>query len=310
MIRIRHFLAFYLLTFLLLGLIPGLSLIFNDGSMDFSEAAEKATLSTGIVWTSNILSVIRLSTVEPILLLTLLGSMAPALAAFSMLVFHRNRGLWKRFFRRLLPYQSCGIREASLLYLGIFALLIPSLLFAFWFRTNLGADYESSFRVSSAMITSILVISFLDQGALLEELGWRGYAQTELQQIAASPLQAAIIVGIAWGLWHLPRDITTGVIERLGYEEYLLKFLPSFLLGTVSVSVIAIYFSNRLGGSVIPAIVVHGITNDSIGISGIASISEALTPFHQITKNLPFALIAMGLVMFSGRELGKLKDRG
>lgn len=310
MILVRHYLAFYLLTFLLLGLIPVLSLIFNDGSMDFSEAADRATSSTGIEWTSNILDVLRLSSVEPILLLTLLGSMAPALAAFFMLVFHRSRVLWNRFFLRMLPYRSCGIREATLQYLGIFVVLIPTLLFVFWLRAKLGANYESNFSFSFSIITSILVISFLDQGALFEEIGWRGYAQSELQENLVNPLYAALIVGIAWGLWHLPRDITTGVIERLGYTVYLIQFLPSFLLGTVSVSVIAIYFSNRLGGSLIPAIVVHGITNDSIGISGSASISEALTPFHQITKSLPFALIALGLVLYSGRELEKFKERG
>ena len=145
---------------------------------------------------------------------------------------------------------------------------------------------------------------FLDQGAVLEELGWRGFATPELQDAGVAPLKVAVIVGICWGLWHLPRDITTGVIERLGLSSYLALYLPSFVLGTISVSVIASYFMNRLGGSVIPAIVVHGITNDAVGLSGTASIVEALTPYHQITKNLPLALIAVVLVIYSGRSLG------
>ena len=64
-------------------------------------------------------------------------------------------------------------------------------------------------------------------------------------------LVAALIIGLCWGLWHLPRDITTGVIDRLGFATYLLQFLPSFVLGTVAVSVIAAYFMNRLGGSLL-----------------------------------------------------------
>ncbi len=309
MSRYWSFLGFYLLTFLMLGLIPVLSIVFNDGSMDFSEAGERAVNATGIPWTSSLIDVLRLCAAEPVLLLTLLGSMAPALAAIVMLAIQRNRNLWKRFFLRLLPYQFCGTREAVLSYVSIFALLIPSLLLVYWLRTSLGGNYESSFSFSFAILGSLLILAFLDQGALFEELGWRGYAQVELQDNGINPLVAAIVIGLAWGLWHLPRDITTGVIERLGFVVYLSQFLPSFLLGTIAVSIIAIFFSNRLGGSVIPAIVVHGITNDAIGISGAASIAEALTPFHQITKSLPFAVIAIGVIAYSGTSLGRLDSR-
>ena len=161
---------------------------------------------------------------------------------------------------------------------------------------------------SLVLVGTIVLLSLVDQGALLEELGWRGFMQPEMQKLALSPLAVAVIVGLAWGLWHLPRDITTGVIERLGPVVYLFQFLPAFVLGTISVSIIAIFFCNRLGGSVIPAIIVHGVTNDALGLSGSASITEALTPFHQITKNLPFAVIAGLTVWFSGVRLGLPSD--
>ena len=60
---------------------------------------------------------------------------------------------------------------------------------------------------------------------------------------------------------------------------------------------------NKMGGSVIPAIVIHGITNDAIGLSGAASIVDALTPYHQITRAIPFTVIAIALVRFSGSNL-------
>ena len=305
----RVFIAFYALTFLLLGLIPLLSWIFNDGSMDFSAAAARATAVVGIPWTSNLIAVLRLSAVEPVLLLSLLGSSVPALAAILILTFQARKANWLRFRHRLLPYRNCTAQYAGFTYLAICAILIACLGLVFWLRNSLGADYESSFTLSSSMAISILLLCFLDQGALLEELGWRGYTQSEMQFMGLNPLVAAVIVGIAWGLWHLPRDITTGVIERLGWFSYLIQYLPSFLLGTVAVSIIAIFFSNRLGGSVIPAVVVHGLCNDAVGISGSASIVEALTPFHQITKNLPFALVASLLLLFSGTRLGLRNDK-
>ena len=117
-------------------------------------------------------------------------------------------------------------------------------------------------------------------------------------------MAAAVLVGAAWGLWHVPRDVAYGVIERLGMLQYLLLFLPSFLAGTITISIIAAYFVNRCGGSIIPAIMVHGLTNDAVGLSGVASMEIALSPYHQATKALPFAFIAFGIVFISGRRLG------
>ena len=304
MLKLRHFTAFYFLTFLLLGLIPLLSLVFNDGSMDFTAAADSASQQTGIPWTSSLINVLRLSLVEPVLLLSMLGSAVPLLAALVMLVVLRKRQHWTAFAQRLLPYRRTSVGIAAAHYGLIFALLVPCLILVLWLRNALGGEYEIEVSFSLMLIGTIVLMSLVDQGALLEELGWRGFMQPEMQKLALSPVVVAVIVGLAWGLWHLPRDITTGVIERLGVMVYLFQFLPAFVLGTISVSIIAIFFCNRLGGSVIPAIIVHGVTNDALGLSGSASITEALTPFHQITKNLPFAVIAGLMVWFSGVRLG------
>jgi len=304
----RQFIIFYLLTFLLLGLIPLLSWVFNNGSMDFSAAATKASEASGIQWTSSLVSVLRLSAIEPVLLLTLLGSLVPAIAAVLVLSFQTNGAAWVRFLRRLRPYQGCTFIYAVMNYVTVSLILVACLGLVFLFRTSLGASYETNFSLSFSFALSILVMSILDQGALLEELGWRGYAQSELQLSGLNPLAAAFAVGIAWGMWHFPRDLTTGVIDRLGVLSYLIQYLPSFLMGTIAVSIIAIFFCNRLGGSVIPAIVIHGLCNDALGISGSASIVEALTPFHQITKNLPFAVVACILVLYSGSHLGLQRE--
>ncbi len=110
---------------------------------------------------------------------------------------------------------------------------------------------------------------------------------------------------MAWGLWHVPRDVTGGVIDRLGAPQYLFLYLPSFLGGTITTSIIAAYFVNRCGGSIVPAIMVHGLGNDAIGLSGVASMELALSPYHQITKALPFMLIATGIILVTGSELGR-----
>ena len=302
--KYRSFNLFYLLTFLLLGLIPILAFLFNKGSMDFDALATNAAEATGLAWTSNLLVVLRLIVQEPILLLLLFGSLVPAIAAILTLAFSKRERKWSNFFGRLYPVRDGRWLPGLGVYGEIFVLLLLGLLVTFGLRKLTGGNYEWGENLLSwQLIPSILVIAFLDQGAILEELGWRGFATPELQEKGMNPLRVALLIGICWGLWHVPRDVTTGVIERLGWLSYLLLYLPSFLLGTITVSIIASYYMNKLGGSVVPAIVVHGITNDALGLSGAASIVEALTPYHQITRAIPFAIVAVLLLKRSGTYL-------
>ena len=175
----------------------------------------------------------------------------------------------------------------------------------FWIRSAIGVDYQrGNLSLGFSLLLTILLSGLLDQGAILEEPGWRGYAANLLQGGGINPLAAAIVIGIAWSFWHIPRDVVTGLIGGLGPLNYLLLFLPAFTLGTITVSIIAALFMNRIGGSLIPAILVHGLANDAIGIAGQATLEQALTAGHQITKALPFLVFAGLLVIWQGSTLG------
>lgn len=298
--------GFFALTFLLLGLIPLLAWA-TGASLDFGDAAKRASQATGVTWTSNIVSVLRLAIAEPSLWLLILGSGVPSLAALVICAARGSHDV-QRLLVRFLPI--CGTarpREALKAYLFLGVAVPICLLAVYGIRRVLsGPDYVQPVDVAGPGIVFMLLSSaFLDQGGLLEELGWRGYGQVELQKRLMSPLSAALVVGIAWGLWHVPRDIVGGVAERYGWLSYCLVYLPTFLAGTIATSILAAYFVNRAGGSVIPAIMVHGLTNDAAGLSGVATIDVALSPHHQLTKAIPFLVLALVLVVKAGRNLGK-----
>lgn len=301
----QKLLTFYFLCFAWLGLIPVIDLLAGGGLMDFDSMGRSATAQTGIPWTSSLVDMVRLAAVEPGLWLLLLGSAAPLLAGLTTLVIWPDRaGALQQWFRRFSPIGAgATIKGSVLAYLAIIVLCLLAL------AGSAVLGQGSVAPVLTAPVTAgflsifpaILLSAMLDQGAVLEEGGWRGFASPQLE-IRYSPALAALIVGIAWGLWHLPRDVTTGVIERLGMIEYALAYLPSFLLGTIAVSLIASWGMMRSGGSLWPAILAHGLSNDAFGLSGHISIVEALTPEHQLTRGVPM-LLAAGVLLAIDRKL-------
>jgi membrane protease YdiL (CAAX protease family) len=62
-------------------------------------------------------------------------------------------------------------------------------------------------------------------GGGLEELGWRGVAQPEMERGLRRPA-AAVVVGLIWSLWHLPLFFLPGV------RQYGTNF-PVFAIGLV-----------------------------------------------------------------------------
>jgi hypothetical protein len=306
-VRWKLFGTFCALALVLLALVPGLSALFGS-SMDFAALATRASEETGVPWTSSLWDVVRLSLAEPGLWLLVVGSSVPTLAALVTLVIARDRALWKDFVGRLHPFGAGSGSKAS--QLGAYALLVVGivacLMLVFGIRGWVSpGTYTRSVDVLSAGVAwAILMAAFLDQGAVLEEGGWRGFATPLLQGKTWSPLAVSVLIGVVWALWHVPRDVVSGVIERLGFVEYALLFLPAFALGCITTSILASYFMNRIGGSLLPAIMVHGLTNDAMGLSGVVTIEQALTPYHQITKALPFTLFVAMILWIAGRQLG------
>jgi uncharacterized protein len=91
-----------------------------------------------------------------------------------------------------------------------------------------------------------------------EELGWRGYALPLLLD-KRSPLTASVILGVVWGLWHLPTFLVPGT------PQYGLP-LTAFVLLTIEYSILMTWVFLHTLGSVLIATVFHGAINLSQGI--------------------------------------------
>jgi len=92
-------------------------------------------------------------------------------------------------------------------------------------------------------------------GGIGEEGGWRGVLQPELER-RLGIIRGTVVVGLIWGLWHLP-------VNLAGYNDAkhpILQALVFFQIFTITMS-FALAWLVRRGGSLWPAALAHAANN-------------------------------------------------
>jgi uncharacterized protein len=116
---------------------------------------------------------------------------------------------------------------------------------------------------------------FLIGGPLGEEFGWRSYAVPALGS-KVGWRKASLMIGVIWGLWHLPWFFTAGTAQ-------FQMSLAMFMLNIVAGSVLFSWLFLRSAGSVIPALVAHTSLNAFAGILSIIPTAETARPYALVT---------------------------
>lgn len=128
--------------------------------------------------------------------LVALGAFGPPIAAG--LVVRWTGGSVREWLRPLLRWRVPG-------RYWLYALGVPAALFAVMnvVLALLGRSVDLD-RLSSALpayLATFFVVSLVGGGQ--EEPGWRGFALDRLQA-RHSPFVATLVLGVIWGVWHLP----------------------------------------------------------------------------------------------------------
>ncbi|GIK50249.1 MAG: CPBP family intramembrane metalloprotease [Hyphomonadaceae bacterium] len=167
---------------------------------------------------------------------------------------------------------------------------------------------SSGFGLASwPTLASALLVGFLaNQGGLLEELGWRGFAWPILVQKLRAPLAAALALGVFWALWHFPREIPGLLSGQTGLIDLAIGQGVFFTM-CCAMSMVAIYFVNVTGGSVWPAIMVHGALN--LFGSSLAVVQEGTRSSFLTPNVLIWVAAAAVLLIVAGPDLGWKRRR-
>lgn len=165
---------------------------------------------------------------------------APAIATFFIVIYNNGMTGLRHFLSRFLLWR-CTLSWYLFLFGGLPLVFIIG-------SAIKGTLFSDSFPFSSFQMLVIALVLAMIKGPI-EEFGWRGLALPLLQRKLA-PLWAGLVLGIVWGLWHIPAFLLSGT------QQSAWSFTP-FLLGTIAMSIIMTPLFNRSGGSIFLTALFH-----------------------------------------------------
>jgi uncharacterized protein len=180
---------------------------------------------------------------------------APTITSLILTTIEDGTSGLKRLFARLIPWRVSVLWYVVILIgfpaVGMLAGL-ASLPFGAWHMRM--PDWGQFYY-------SLIPALTIDPGPLGEELGWRGFVLPRMLK-RWPPFSASVILGMIWGIWHLPAFFIVG----LPHKD--LAFL-ALLTATVSVSIVDTWIFLRTDGNVLLMILVHLMTNNCFKALGI-----------------------------------------
>jgi membrane protease YdiL (CAAX protease family) len=212
--------------------------------------------------------------------LTFLTVLGPAIAAIIVAGMVEGEDGVRQLLSPLKKWRV-GIQWYVIVLLGPSVMMISSVYLYHLISKESGI--LESVRISSMLGSHFvaLLIIFIYQFSIIwgEEIGWRGYALPRLQT-RYHPILASIILGIIWGLWHLPSFWIEGSVHQS-------MSLPFFVLASVGYSILYTWIYNGSGGSLLLICMLHAANN--------TTVSYTMLFFTPILDKPVFSLAVLGL---------------
>jgi uncharacterized protein len=211
--------------------------------------------------------------------LFVLAVYAPAIAALCVVFWSGETSGAKRYLSRLLLWR-CPPAWYAFLLVGI-----PLIYYAGSAVKGNLLDGPLPFSGVGEMFGAMAFMLILGPA---EELGWRGVALPLLQRHLA-PIWAGLLLGLIWGLWHLPAFFLSGTPQSAWG-------LTPFVIGSVAVSLILTPLFNSSKGSILLPALFH------------FQLNNPLWPDAQPYDTYFFVLAALAVIWVNRKSMLSSKD--
>lgn len=201
--------------------------------------------------------------------LALLGAWAPTLSAVLLTgVIDGKTGIRKLLRRGL--YWRVGIQWYAIVLLAI--ALIGAAAIALHVAFGGGVPTPAlPAGLPAGRVYVFLPILFLSNvilgGPIAEEFGWRGFALPRLQARTGA-FFAGVVIGILWGVWHLPFFLFPEGASVVGNIPFI-WYLPL----VTAWSILFVWIYNNTQGSILMMILFHAAINTTMGSLGLFQIA-------------------------------------
>ncbi len=194
------------------------------------------------------------------MILFLIGGNGPPIASYFLLKRWGEIDGFKSFMKKYFQFKTDAKHYAMIFGFLVLHFLIP---------LAMGASNQT---VALYMGLAYIPVNIIGGG--LEEIGWRGILQPELEKrIPFVP--ATIMVALIWAVWHLPLWAIIGTYQStIGFSMFAVSvFGFSFVLAAI----------RKVTGSVFLCILFHASTNSFNGVFMLdQDISTILTIILEI----------------------------
>jgi len=225
----------------------------------------------------------------------LVAAYSASLAGVILTAIVSGKAGLREMFARLLIWRV-GIEWWLVALFAVALLYLVGMVLGYLF---LGSSLDLSHVPPLYMFIPGFIVKFFLDAGLGEELGWRGFLLPRLQA-RHNALVSSIIVGVAWGLWHLPLFMLEGMPpyydlgQAYGVVPALLGYVVFF---NVPWAILYTWLYNNTKGSLLLAFVHH---------SSQAWFGLLLDPDNLVGPYLGYtvvmALTATVVVLVSGAE--------
>lgn len=220
----------------------------------------------------------------------LAGAAATRLAGRSVRAWLRGILRWRvrgRWYAVALGFPVALVAVVSAAYALLGNAVDPSLLPGRW----------------AAYLSGLLFVTVLGGGQ--EEFGWRGFALPRLEA-RFGPVAGTLVLGLLWGLWHLPIVAADPEFQHGLDWVALLPVIGLSLASVVGYAFVLTWLFNRTG-SVLLAILLHAsfnTANDALIPLPAEAVEGAAYQTLSIVMTVTLAVVVLGLIAATRGRLG------
>jgi len=221
--------------------------------------------------------------------LGILASFGPAAGAVVSLLTYDGKGAARKFFKSFLSF-NFGWKA----WVSIFAIIGGAAFLAWIIPEFFGFARPPKYLPSLAMFPVYFFIMIVAGGGQ-EEIGWRGYIMTRLEN-KFGLVFGSLILGAVWAAWHIPLWFMQGT------NQIYMNFF-AFTIGCIGLSFFFSWIIEASGGRRLSGLIAHGAMNAFMMLFP-SIILDAAVPQPRFWLSQIF-IFAAGVIVVTTRTINR-----